>query len=533
MGAARIDMHRLQEVIRLHRLARSRREIARQLHIGRNTVNAYVDAVSKVGLLDGAPEDLPAVNVLRAVIEEHIPSKQAPQQASTVTKWKDVITRLRDKGAGPKAIHDWLRLHEPDYTGGLSSIKRMSRALDRERGPRAIDVAIPVDTAPGEVAQVDFGYVGKCYDPVRGVMRKAWLFAMTLGFSRRMYLDIVFDQRVETWIELHIRSFEYFGGVPRVIVPDNLKAAVVRAAFAVDDDPAINRSYRELARHYGFQIDPTPPRAPQKKGKVERSVRYAKGNFFATWDSVDINEDRRQLMRWNGEIADHREHGTTGRKPIDLFDESERDALLALPKRRWERVVWKQAKLHRDAHVQVNGAFYSAPWRLLHESLWVRCTPSVIAIYHGDAILCTHARIRAGQRRTVEVHLPEHRRDLRQRSREHWTERAKVIGREVEHLVDEIFGSDDVLLKLRKVQAVVTHLESFPAKRARAAARRALHFGCIDYQGIKNILRKGLDLEALPGEGARAWSKRSTYARRPTETTETLFANQESIHADH
>ncbi len=96
MGAARIDMHRLQEVIRLHRLCRSRREIARQLHIGRNTVNGYVDAISKVGLLDGAADDLPAVDVLRAVIEEHIPSKQAPQQTSTVAKWRDAITRLRD-----------------------------------------------------------------------------------------------------------------------------------------------------------------------------------------------------------------------------------------------------------------------------------------------------------------------------------------------------------------------------------------------------------------------------------------------------
>ena len=199
MGAARIDMHRLQEVVRLHRLGRSRREIARQLRIGRNTVNAYVDAISKVGLLGGAPDDLPPVDALRAVIEEHIPSKQAPQQASTVAKWKDVITRLRDKGAGPKAIHDWLRLHEPDYTGGLSSIKRMCRTLDLERGPRAIDVAIPVDTAPGEVAQVDFGYVGKCYDPVRGVLRKAWLFAMTLGVNQlphhfdHAYLSILIE----------------------------------------------------------------------------------------------------------------------------------------------------------------------------------------------------------------------------------------------------------------------------------------------------------------------------------------------------
>lgn len=529
MGAARIDMHRLQEVIRLHRLGRSGRAIARQLRIGRNALGTYLAAVSKAGLLEGSADELPAVDVLRAVAEEHAPSRQPPQQVSTVTAFQEVITRMREKGSGPKAIHDWLSLHGEGYGGSLSSIKRMCRRLDRERGPRAKDVAIPVETAPGEIAQVDFAYVGKIYDPVRGVQRKSWLFVMTLGFSRRMYLDIVFDQRVETWLELHIAAFEYLGGVPRVIVPDNLKAAVVRAAFGVDDEAEIHRSYRELARHYGFQIDPTPPRAPQKKGKVERSARYVKGNFFATWDSIDIDEDRRQLLRWNEEIADRREHGTTGRPPIELFGELEREALIPLPSRRWERVVWRKATLHRDSHVQIDGAFYSAPWRFLHQALWVRCTPAVVAIYHGDELQWTHPRVPRGQRGTVEAHLPEHRRDLRHRSRGFWMERAKEIGREVEELTGEIFGSDDVLLKLRKVQAVVSHLEGFPKKRARAAAQRALHFGCTDYRSIKNILKNGIDLEPLPEQSARAWSKGSRYARKPTQT---LFTNQEPIHAD-
>jgi len=530
MGAARIDMHRLQEVIRLHRLGRSGRAISQQLRIGRNTLRRYLDAVSKAGLLDGEADELPSVDLLRSVVVEHAPPKRPPQQVSTVERWTDAVEHMRAKGAGPKAIHDWLRLHEADFEGSLSAIKRLCRRFDKQQDPKATDVAIPVETEPGEVAQVDFAYVGKCYDPERGVLRKAWLFVMTLGFSRRMYCDVVFDQKVETWLELHIGAFEYLGGVPRVVVPDNLKAAVVRAAFAVDDEPAIHRSYRELARHYGFQIDPTPPRAPQKKGKVERSARYVKGNFFATLESVDIDEDRRLLQRWNLEIADRRVHGTTGRAPVELFDELEREALVGLPAKRWERVVWKQATLHRDSHVQIDGAFYSAPWRFLHQRLWVRCTPYVVAIYHGDEHLWTHLRVARGRRSTVEAHLPEHRRDLRHRSREHWIERAKAIGREVEDLVGEIFGSDDVLLKLRKVQAVVTHLEGFPKPRARAAARRALHFGCIDYRSIKNILRQGIDLDPLPQDGARAWSKGSRYARKPTPN---LFDIQEPIHADH
>ena len=528
MSRRRTDMHRLQELVRLHRMKKSARTIARHLTMGRNTVQSYLGVLREAGLLEGEPEDLPGLEDLSAVVHEHLPPKVAPQQTSSVERWRASINALRTKGAKPTAIHDWLRLHEPEYEGGLSAVKRMCLRLDREEGPKATAVAIPVETDPGEVAQVDFVYAGKRYDPARGVLRRSWLFVMTLGFSRHMYLQLVFDQRIETWCRLHVEAFEYFGGVPRVIVPDNLKSAVIRAAFGVDEDLVLNRTYRELARHYGFQIDPTPPRDPKKKGKVERSGGYVKRSFLATCESVDIAEDRRQLRRWNEEIAARRRHGTTGRPPVELFEERERAALLTLPRARWERVAWKQATLHSDSHIQIDYAFYSAPWRLLHRSLWVRCTAHSVSIYHEDQHLWTHARVARGQRSTVEAHLPEHRRDLRHRSREHWIRRARAIGPRTVKLTEAIFDSDDVLYQLRKVQAVVTHLEGFPRERAEAAARRALHFGSLQYREIKSILKKGLDLEPLPEERPeRVWSTGSRFARKPTAT---LFAIQEKTH---
>jgi len=531
MGAKRTDMHRLQEVVRLHRLGTSSRAIARQLRMGRDTVRCYIRALREAGVLEGPPQELPEFAGLRAIVQEHVPSKRARQQVSSVERWKPKISTLRKKGAKPTAIHDWLRLHKPDYDGSVSAVKRMCLRLDREEGPRPESVAIPVETDPGQVAQVDFVYAGKRYDPDQGVLRRTWLFVMTLGFSRHMYVQLVFDQRIETWCRLHVEAFEFFGGVPAVIVPDNLKSAVIRAAFGVDDEPVLNRTYRELARHYSFKIDPTPPRAPKKKGKVERSGGYVKRSFLATCESVDIAEDRRQLCRWNKEIAAVRRHGTTGRPPIELFDEQELEALIALPRTRWERVVWKKATLHTDSHVQIDYAFYSAPWRFLGQVLWVRCTAHSVSIYHEDEHLHTHARVPRGKRSTVEEHLPEHRRDLRHRSREHWIRRATAIGESVVQLANAIFDSDDVLYQLRKVQAVVRHLESFPPERARAAARRALRFGCLNYRDIKSILRKGLDLEPLPEEEEkRAWSQGSRFARKPTEY---LFAIQEETHGDH
>lgn len=533
MGAKRTDMHRLVEVIRLHRLGVSSRRIARQLRMGRDTIRQYLAVFTQAGVLEGPADALPepaALSELARGVTDPSAAAAPTSPCSSVERWKDEIVRLRAKGAGPTSIHDHLRVNEPEYSGSLSAIKRLCLRMERADGPRAVDVAIPVETGPGEVAQVDFGYAGKRYDPARGVLRKTWVFVMTLCFSRRKYCELVFDQTVATWLRVHVQAFEHFGGVPKVIVPDNLKAAVVRAAFSVDEDPAIQRSYRELARHYGFQIDPAPPRSPEKKGKVEANVRYVKGNFLRTWESVDIVEDRKALQRWVAEVADQRVHSVTRRRPIELFEERERAALLALPSSRYEQVVWRRARLHSDSHVQVDGGFYSAPWRFLHRELWVRASAHSIAIFHEDEHLWTHARVPRGARSTVPEHLPEHRRDLRHRSREHWVERARRLGEHVERLVEAVFGSDDVLLTLRRVQAIVTHLESFPPSRAAAAAKRALFFECADYRGIKNILRQGLDLQPLPEQPKRAWSQGSRFAR---SSTESLFAHKEHLRVHH
>lgn len=519
MGARRTDMHRIQEIVRLHRLGRGQRGIARQLRMGRDTIRAYQEKLSEAGLLEGSPDELPTVDSLQKAVAQTA-TIPVTVQCSSVAPWLATIRKLHQNGVGPTAIHDYLRLHVPDYSGHLSSIKRACRRLVHEAGPKESDVAIRVDTVPGEIAQVDFGYAGLRYDPERGVLRKCWVFVMTLGFSREMYCDLVFDQKIQTWLDLHVRAFEYFGGVPMVVVPDNLKAAVIRAAFGTDGDPTLNRSYRELARYYGFQIDPTPPRSPEKKGKVEASVKYVRRNFLSTWDTVDIEEDRRQLQHWVTEIARERVHGTTGRRPRELFEEAEADALRSLPSKRWEPVIWKRVKLHRDSHVQVDYAFYSAPWRLLGAELWARCTPHSVGLWHEDQHVHTHGRVARGNRQTVDEHLPEHRRDLRHRSSSYWIERSRDLGPEVEQLVEEIFGSDDVLLQLRRVQNVVRYLETFPRDRARRAAARALHFGCLDYRTIKNILKKGLDLEPLCEESnSRAWSSGSRFAREATSFT--------------
>ena len=280
-------------------------------------------------------------------------------------------------------------------------------------------------------------------------------------------------------------------------MPDNLKAAVVRAAFGVDGAASLNRSYRELARHYGIKIDPAPIYAPKKKGKVEAGVKYVKANFFTGRDGNDADETKRELQRWVDEIANRRIHGTTHRRPIELFTEEEHSALRPMPTRRYELVVWHKARVHQDSHVAFDKRLYSAPWRLIKQELWLRASPSTIDIYADDVRVATHTRRGRSPRSTCDEHLPEDRAPWRHRHRTYWEERADKIAPEVGVYIRAVFDSDEVLSMLRVVQSMVAHLEKFPVERAVATCLRASHHGSYQYKTIKNILRDGIDLKPL------------------------------------
>jgi transposase len=418
-----------------------------------------------------------------------------------VASWHVAVAAILARRVGPRAIFDKLRLEIPPFPGTYSQMKRLCRALRKEKGPRAEDVAIPVETRAGDVAQVDFGYVGKLLDPTSGTRRDAWVFVLVLGFSRRMVTRLVFDQRTPTWLRVHREAFEELGGVPATLVPDNLKAAVVRAAFGVSGPPAaLHRSYRDLAQHYGFVIDPAPPRAPRKKGKVEAGVKYVKSSYFQALSATEREHFEgvcRGLAQWTEQVANRRVHGSTSQVPAELFAALEHPALKPLPGRRFDPPTWKQVTVHDDSHVQFEGRRYSAPWRLLGQALWLCATAASVILWHLDERVATHARHGEGPS-TQDAHLPQYRVDLRHRDRSFWEQRAEALGPDVASYIREVFEGDKVLSRLRTVQAIVTRLEQVSVERAQATARRAHHFGCHDYAAIKRILQEGLDHEPLP-----------------------------------
>jgi len=265
-------MDRLRELVRLHRLGTGAREVARLLQMSPNTEREYREALIAASLLKGPSTDLPTLEVLKAAVLEHRPPAATPaHERSGIESWRPTISELMAKGLTPKVIWNRLREKEPDFDGSYWQVKRLVAAIRQQRGVSRAQVAIPVVTLPGKEAQVDFGFVGRLYDPKTDRVRKAWCFVMVLSHSRRMCVRVVFDQKVTTWLRLHVSCFEELGGVPEIIRPDNLKAAVIRGAFTPSDPTSLNRSYRDLARHYGFKIDPTPPFAPKRRERSKRA----------------------------------------------------------------------------------------------------------------------------------------------------------------------------------------------------------------------------------------------------------------------
>ncbi len=498
MSAPRTNMHRLQQLVRLHRKGLSLRRCSRQLKMGRNTARDYLKILARAGLLEGPAGELPALHELQVAVQSELPAAAPPQQTSSVAMWSDQIKEMASKGAMPRAIYDALRLEEGEFNGSYDAVKRYWRRLQRAAPPRQEDVAIPVFTDPGQVAQVDFFEIPKVFDPAHGRKRRCWAFVMLLAHSRHMFVDLVFDQRAETWQKLHAKAFVFFGGVPQVIVPDNLKAAVIRAAFDSSGEIALNRSYEEIAQYYGFMIDPAPAYQPKKKGKVERSGKYFRSNYIKPRLGQDIVELRSGIRNWVMEIAGTRLHGTTGRQPVEVFESEELPAMLPCPAMPFSQVIWHQAKVHADSHLQFRSRLYSVPWAHLHKRLWLRATETSVVVYAENERVATHRRQDGRGRSTEPGHLPERREQWGHQTRAYWEEQAATMGEEVFTYVLELFDAEDVLLPLRKVQAIVSFLQDYPKERRVAACERARFFGVTGVRAFKDILRKGHDSEPLP-----------------------------------
>ena len=493
MSGKRKDPMDIREILRRLRKGQSDRAVAQAIGIDRKTAGRYRTWAAEQGLLEGP---VPPLEELSRLLEETLRREPPPQSVSSVEPYRQLVEKLRRDGVEIAAAHE--RLKERGYTGSYSSVRRFVRNLE----PTVPEVTVRVETRPGEEAQVDFGYAGRMIDPDTGELRKAWTFVMTLSWSRHQYVEFVFDQKVETWLRLHRNAFAFFNGVPERVVIDNLKAGISRVCW---HEPEAQQAYRECAEHYDFLITPCRPGTPEHKGKVEQGgVHYVKRNFLGGRDPTAITQANQDVLRWVETTAGQRIHGTTKEKPLVRF-EAERASLHTLPGTPYDMAIWKQVKLHRDCYVVFERAYYSAPFRLVGQQLWVRGGTREVHIYTSDyQLVATHARAQQpGRRLTNPDHLPSQKVPGVMLSRDGCRLRATEVGPATREVIDELLDHrpED---RLRTAGRLLRLGERFGPERLEAACTRALRFDDPAYMTIKRILEQRLDAKELSSTGPSA-----------------------------
>jgi transposase len=480
-------MRHIDEVLRLAAQGLSQHEISTSVGISRTSVHNYLDRARQAGLSWPLPEELDAAGLEARLFRR---TDEGVQSDRPEPNWLEVHhEHKRGKHVTLQLLHLEYKAIYPDGWGYTQFCAHYRRWLGRQ------DVVMRLEYAAGERMFVDFaGDTVPVTDPQTGEVWDAQLFVSVLGASGYLYAEAVRSQDLASWLGVHARALEFYGGAPRLIVPDNLKSGVTKACWY---EPGLNASYQELARWYSLGILPARPYRPKDKGAVEAGVQVAehwilaplrKRRFFSLGElNVAIAEQVRLVNErpFRGQTLSRRA----------LFEELERDALQPLPTTRYEIALWKPARVNIDYHVEYDAHFYSAPHRLVHEPVEARATAAVVELFHRSRRVASHVR-EYGRKRfiTDPDHMPAaHRAHLE------WTPSKLIVwGRSVGPAVGELV---ETILNTRPhpehgyraCMGLKRLVKRYGPERMTAACQRALATHAISYGSVQAILKNNLD----------------------------------------
>jgi hypothetical protein len=421
--------------------------------------------------------------------------RKTKTQCHPLDTYRDQLERWHKEGLSSVVIYQLLK-------DKCSCDAQAIRRYRNKHFPKMKEPVMVRSTVPGKDLDLDFGELGKFLDDDQTI-KKVWLFSLRLRHSRKAYRGIVLDQTLRTFLMGHIYAFEYFQGVPQNCIPDNLKSAVIRST--VDND-MINRSYQELAEHYGFVISPCLPRTPEHKGGVEGDVKYVKKNFLAYFlakqkemgiKTPKICDLIEALEKWNKEVADLHLISGVGRSPLEIFKSEEEKALRPLTKNRFEPTLWSQCIVRRDWRVMIDSAYYSVPYQLIGETVEACMTHSLV--------------------RLLAL--------------------ASDIGTFTYQVAHAILSHPSVD-KLKPVRHLLKLADKYSKERLEKACQRAFNCKIFSYASVKNILENNLDSQAIETSSASKIIAlpRHRFARDPSDyksiynTQETFEKKLESLH---
>lgn len=484
-------MRKLKEVLRLHQLGLGQREIARCCSSSQSTVHNYLKRAETAGVEWPLPADLDD-----AQLEELL------------------FGRRRVKARYEKAEPDFAVVHEQltwhkyvtlqllweEYSEQHPGGYRYSRFCELYRSwRRKLDVVLRQEHRAGEKLFVDYaGATVPIENSRTGEVRQAQIFVAVLGASSYSYAEATWSQQLPDWLGSHVRAFEFFGGAPEIAVPDNLRSGVTRACRY---EPDLNRSYQDLATHYGVAVVPARPGKPRDKAKVEAGVQVVE-----RWIVAALRKRRfRSLGELNQAIAEllerinRRAFRKRSGSRLSLYESLDRPALKPLPVERYEFAEWKTARVNIDYHIEVERHYYSVPYQLVGQLVEARLTAGTLEVFHRGRRVASHPRSQEPYRQTT-VH--EHRPNSHQQHLE-WTpsrliDWARNVGPATAEVFETILASKPhPEMGYRSCLGILRLSKMHSAERVEAASRRALHFDACSYQSLKSMLASGLDRQPL------------------------------------
>jgi transposase len=494
MPQERLTMRKIREILRLKwELGLSNRAVARSCRVSHSTVGDYVKRAETAGLVWPLPEELDEDWLLELLFPR---TEQTEKQAIPLPNWDGVHTELRKKGVT-------LRLLWQEYLAQYPTGYSYSQFCDLyRRWAKKLNPTMRIKHKAGEKMFVDYaGQTMQVIDPETGEVQKAEIFVVVLGASSYTYAEAQWGQTLPNWTGGHVRAFEYFGGVTEIVVPDNLKAGVKHPCRY---EPGVTLAYQEMAEHYNVAVVPARVRKPRDKAKAEVGVqvverwilaRLRKRKFFSL---AVLNKAIRELL----EELNSREMKHLGKSRKELFEELDHPALNPLPVTPYEYAEWKKARINIDYHVEFDKHFYSSPYGLRGEDIYVRASERTVEIFFKRERIALHTRSKAkGRHTTIKEHMPPSHQHYSDWSPDRFARWAKKTGPDTERLIRVVLASrKHPEQAYRSCLGILGFASKHGRERLETACRYALAHDVYSYKGIKNILKNKLD-QLGPDEG--------------------------------
>lgn len=489
----------IREVLRLWQKGFGYRRIARFAGVDRKTARRYVETAQALGL--ERDESVGVSDELLASVVASIkpgPGSAVGSMRALCREHEELLARWVSEGCRSPKLARLLARH----TGVVVPQRTLQRFVSEELRASSHRPTVRVaDPAAGQVLEVDFALLGPFSDRESGRTRKLHALVCTASVSRHMFVWPCLSQTQEDVIAGLEAAWAFFGGVFAVVLPDNCKAVVERAD---PTSPRLNASFVEYAQSRGFVVDPARARRPRDKARVERSVRYARDDFFRGEGLGSLGEWRREAARWCRDVAGERVHGTTHRRPREHFEEDELGVLLPAPSEPYDVPTWTDVMVGLDHVVVVDHALYSVPQGYARRELRVRVDRATVKLYEGAAFVKAHARVEAGQSSIDDEDLPPGTAELAKRDGATLQVRAARLGPSVGTYAERLLDDPRPWTRMRLVYRLLGLGKRYGGDLLEEACTQALALDVVDVTRIDRMLQRGLPARRQPVSTAPA-----------------------------